>query len=51
MGKNKAYYTIRYLENLKENPYGWVTMTLILIITIQGVPGGMCQTSGDCSLS
>jgi hypothetical protein len=34
MGKNKAYYIIRYLENLKENTYGWVTVILILIITI-----------------
>jgi len=24
---------------------------LVHIIYIQGVPGGMCQTSGDCSVS
>jgi len=23
---------------------------IIIIIIIQGVPGGMCQTSGECSL-
>jgi hypothetical protein len=33
-GINIVYYIILYLENLKENMYGWVTITLILIITI-----------------
>ena len=32
--------------------YQWLQISLYtLYICIQGVPGGMCQTSGECSLS
>jgi len=33
-------------ENMKINTH----RTVIVSVAIQGVPGGMCQTSGECSL-
>jgi hypothetical protein len=44
--KTLVYYSEVLKHNVKE-----INNTMFLIyIYIQGVPGGMCQTSGGCSL-
>jgi hypothetical protein len=43
---HSAVGMVQYLSN--KNPY--IYMYIYTYIYIQGVPGGMCQTSGGCSL-
>ena len=47
MPQNYAKYNSHLLLHIKHSSYFF--LTLLNEIYIQGVPGGMCETSGECS--
>ena len=54
MIKKFMWYDIRYERNISMLRHYMVFIYIYIYIYIytytQGVPGGMCQTSGECSL-